>query len=262
MPKEKPVKISRQVEIIAHKIIASWVGDLGEVTDTGEGHGPDFSIEYHDGRFGIGEVGLHEDPVVAEALDTVERSATPQQISLPPGSGSWGVSLVYGANINRLHLRIAQLTELVQIEHGGSLSIVGNYPRSAAADLARELGVQHIIQSGQETDGVIFFLEGRGGVIPSDSNLIVPWIEGVLADDDFKDSWTKLEEFDAEEKHVFFMTSHRTDFGIDELLKRGAIPTVHPMLPGSLTHIWIISRYGDADPIFFSEITGWVRFSR
>lgn len=253
-------KISRQVEKIAVKILQGWVAEKGTVVDTGDGGGPDFEIHYHDGRTGIGEVGLHEDPKIAAAWAEIHKSDTPQQIALPAGTGRWAVGMAVVPNIKKLNNGLSSLIALLQEEGLTELDIQDSYPQGKAADTARELGINYInFYEGLDGDIATFFLPPTGGAVPTDPNMIVDWVEEVLDSNDFKDSWTKLLRFERDEKHVFFMTSNRTPFGIDELLRRPALPTMAPALPGGLTHVWIISRYGDATAIFWSAESGWQR---
>lgn len=261
MTEEAIEKISRQVERIAVETLRGWVGAKGTVADTGEGGGPDFEIHYADGRTGIGEVGLHEDPSTAAAWAAIHKSDTPQQITLPPGTGMWGVGFAVVPNIKRVHRELFTLITFLQEEGLTELHIQDDYPRGKAADFARVLGVNYLsFHEDGTADLATFFLPFTGGIVPTDSNLIVDWVEEVLLSDDFKDSWTKLLPFQCEEKHVFFMTSNRTPFGIDELLRRPTLPMRAPNLPGGLTHIWIASRYGDVGAIYWSADSGWQHY--
>ena len=251
-------KISRQVEKIAVEILQGWVGEKGTVVDIGEGGGPDFEIHYADGRFGIGEVGLHEDPILAAAWAAIHKSDTPQQITLSPGMGMWTVGFAVVPNIKKLTNMIFTLITYLRDERLTELDIQNDYPSGKVADFARDLGISYIsFLEGGTADLATFFLPFTGGAVPTDPDMIVDWVEGVLLSHDFKDSWTKLLPFECDEKHVFFMTSNRTPFGIDELLRRPARPMRTPKLPGGLTHIWIISRYGDASAISWFEEAGW-----
>ncbi len=260
MSEESNEKISRQVEKIAVKILGEWVGEDGIVVDIGEGGGPDFKIHYLDGRLGIGEVGLHEDEQTAKAWAAIHKSETPQQIVLPPGTGTWGVGFAIIPNIKSIHKELFILITYLRDEGLTELHIEGRCPRGKAADFARGLGINYINyhEDGAE-DLATFFLPFSGGLIPTDPDLVVDWVEEVLLSEDFKDSWTKLLPFEFDEKHVFFMTSNRTKFGIDELLKKSNLPMRPPDLPGGLTHIWIISRYGGSSAIYWSKESGWQR---
>jgi hypothetical protein len=56
------------LERLAVATVRAWVAHWGTVDDTSGGHGPDFRIDYCDGRIGLGEVGWHVDPDVQEIL--------------------------------------------------------------------------------------------------------------------------------------------------------------------------------------------------
>ena len=251
-------KISRKVEKLAVEIVQSWVDAEGEVKDLGLGGGPDFEIKYNDGRTGIGEVGLHEDPEFAEAWALIHKSDTPQQITLPDGSGYWAVGYERIPNMKRLRSELPSLIAALNDESLRVLDIYGEYPQGKNADWARDLGINYLNRHDQSgADVATFFLPFTGGAVPTEPDLIVDWFEGVLASEEYKDSWMKLLPFDSDEKHVFIMTSNRTPFGIDELLKRNAIPVRSPNLPGNLTHIWIASRFVGVSAIHWSAGSGW-----
>jgi hypothetical protein len=251
-------KISRQVEIIAVKILQGWVGDKGNVKDLGEGSGPDFEIHYLDSRYGIGEVGIHEDPIRAEARVAIEKKYPSQQIALPPGTRTWMVKFATTPCIKELGNDLPKL--ITSLREGGltEITIYGDYPMGETANFARRLGIKCVsFQLNGTVDLAIFFLPSTGGFTPTDSNMIADWVEEVLLSSDFKDSWCKLDKVVSDEKHVFFMTAGLTPYGIDELLRSSALPTRAPTLPGELTHIWITARYGNNGAIYWSQDSGW-----
>ena len=62
----RDIEVSTTVEVLVATTVVGWVGDQGTVLDTGPGNGPNFRIDYCDGRAGVGEVGRHVDNVVQE----------------------------------------------------------------------------------------------------------------------------------------------------------------------------------------------------
>ena len=253
---------SRKVEKIAIEILQNWVGPAGTVLDLGKGDGPDFKILYTDGREAIGEVGLHEDPEVAEAWVAIHKSATPQQIQLPAGTGMWAVGFSTVPNIKRIKSQLPLFLVQLHNQEIFHLDVNEVYPRDEIGDLARDLGIDYLTcYKEYEQDLVTYFLPTTGGAIPTDPDLIVDWVESGLLSEDFKDSWTKLLPFRSQEKHVFFMTSNRTVFGIDEIIQSQVLPKKHPHLPGALTHIWLCSRYEGGSTIYWSNSSGWQRIS-
>ena len=71
--KRQNVNPARLYERQAISIVKDWVGLRGTLRDTSSGNGPDFEIEYIDGRKAIGEVSTHIDPVTAAAWSAVRK---------------------------------------------------------------------------------------------------------------------------------------------------------------------------------------------
>jgi hypothetical protein len=94
--------LAREVEAIAFRTVAAWVGERGVAHDTSNGHGPDFTIDYHDGRTAIGEVGRHAKEPVEKMWAAINKQEQPLQTALPPGSGVWVLSLEGTPNMNDL----------------------------------------------------------------------------------------------------------------------------------------------------------------
>lgn len=261
--------IQRQVEKIAVDTLTSWVGERGEVLDTGESSGPDFEIRYRDGRSGIGEVGIHEDPVFAATIVAIEERQTPHAIALPNGYGSWAMSILRSAGIKDLERALPGLVRSLLDQGRFTLEITSNRPRDNESLLARSLGIAYLHRTEESGANYAFFapsmFEGDLQPVPTDANRISTWIEEVLGSDEYQDSWMKLLPFEHDEKHVFIMTSSRTESGIDKLLERTGenMPNIAPNLPGDLTHIWIMGRYATAglsgSVTYWSKSDGWTR---
>jgi hypothetical protein len=141
---------ARDVEAFAVTAVREWVGDRGAVIDLSHGHGPDFCIEYHDGRRALGEVGWHEDPEIQAMWQRTHRESKPQQIPLRAGLGQWGVTLVRGASINQLYAQLPTFVEALVEQQYSKLDINGSWPRTDLADTARRLGLTHIGQVQKE----------------------------------------------------------------------------------------------------------------
>lgn len=256
----KKVKPARQVELVAVDILRSWVGTKGQVEDMGLGHEPDFKIEYLDGRTGIGEVGWHVDPRRASGWAALTRRKQHHVFDLPEDYGVWIASLQVGTNLNRLEESLPALIQQMNEKSVGKLTVDPRHPFGELQLLASALGITHLSLTNEKGRNYVFYnFEGVSGFVPDDANLIVDWIEGVLASDDFRDSWQKLLSYKRDEKHVFIMSGSRTEVGIRELLWQAAknLPTRAPVLPGELTHIWVIGERPGSSPLFWCRATGW-----
>ena len=109
---------ARDVEKIAAATVSAWLGDIGTVDDTSSGGGPDFWINYQDGRRGVGEVGWHEDAVLRQMWQRTYKEAEHHLVRLAPGTGRWAVSLQRGARIDRLIVELPKL--IADLEATGS----------------------------------------------------------------------------------------------------------------------------------------------
>lgn len=250
---------ARDIERFAVRVVRAWLGDRGVVEDTSAGHEPDFQLSYADGRKGWGEVGWHEDPELRAMWSLTFRQEHHQQIDLPAGSGLWAVSLVKGASIKGLYKELPGLIAGLVRQGQTRLEIVGNWPRSDLSDTARRLGIEYIDKSGDSSDVAMFFMPGSGGTVPTDPNVIADWVSTVLADKDFADTTRKLVDREADERHVFLMSGSRTDFGVDERLRRlsEGVPSRPPSVPDGISHVWVVSQFGAAPAGLWIRGRGW-----
>lgn len=251
---------ARDIERFAVSVVRAWLDDRGMVEDTSARHDPDFRLSYEDGRIGWGEVGWHEDPELRAMWSLTFRKENHQQIDLPPGSGLWAVSLVKGASIRGLYRELPGLIARLVNQGQNRLEIVGNWPRSDLAETARCLGIEYIDKSRASPDAAIFFMPGSGGTVPTDPNVIVDWVSAVLADNDYADTTKKLLDREADERHVFLMSGSRTDFGVDERLRRisEGVPSRPPTVPDGITHVWVVSQFGAAPAGLWTRERGWL----
>jgi hypothetical protein len=249
---------ARDLEKLAASVVTSWVGEAGVVMDLSSGGGPDFEIDYADGRRAVGEVGWHENERLREMWGNTFRQDLHQTVVLDEGAGTWGLQLVLGANIKRLHRDLARF--IGQLTEAGCfrLGIYERWPRGALADSARRLGVEYIVRHDEDGSSAIYFMPGSGGVVPTDPNVIPDWIEAVLADPAYADTTGKLLPVDADERHVFLMSGSATPFGVGERLMRvsEAIPTRPLTAPSGITHVWALSQFGPAIVALWAD-AGW-----
>src|SRR6202034_2286724 len=76
---------------------------------TGPTNGPDFHIDYGNGRSAVGEVGWHENPEIQQMWAETLKREEHQQIRLHPGTGVWSVHLLAGASIRTLYRDLPDL---------------------------------------------------------------------------------------------------------------------------------------------------------
>jgi hypothetical protein len=109
-------------------------------------------------------------------------------------------------------------------------------------------------------------LPSTGGLIPTDPDVIVDWIDDMLADPAYLDTTLKLVAVgDVHERHVFMAAGSQTPFGTDERLQRigQSLPNRAPVVPHGITHLWLVSRWSNARLGAFAALwvagEGWSR---
>lgn len=262
----RSVNPSRLYEKSAISLVSKWVGGEGQVLDTSAGSGPDFEIKYNNGASAIGEIGAHIDPNVAAAWSSVRKREKHQIIDLPDGSGVWVIHLDYGANIDRLYKKLPTFISKLLETGTNELDLLINWSSGPLDSLAEHLGIEQIYRKvSVEGDYALFFLQGSGGSVPSDGNLIVPWIESILNERGFNDIWQKLFNYEDkmvrkfDEKHVFLISGSLTDFGVGQLLMdiENNMPSNAPTLPDGITHMWVQSEVSASHAAVWSDNLGW-----
>lgn len=250
---------ARDVEKFAVRVVRSWLGHRGEVEDMSAGHDPDFRLRYRDGRSGWGEVAWHEDRALREMWSLTFQQVKHQQVALPAGEGMWAVSLVKGARIKQLYRELPDFIGELTRQGCNRLEVIGNWPPGTLADTARRLGIEYLEKSEWTPDVAIYFMPDSGGTVPMDPDLITDWVSDVLADPCYSDTTRKLLDRDADERHVFLMSGSRTPFGADERLRRlrEAVPNRSPVVPDGISHVWVVSHFGDGPATLWSRGTGW-----
>jgi hypothetical protein len=258
---------ARDIEKIAVATVRTWLGDRGEVEDTSEGHDPDFRISYRDGRRAIGEVGWHEDEQTQAMWQAVFQQEQHQLVQLSEESGQWAAKLLVGAQIKTLHRKLPDFIRTLNrtgVTHLEPPYLRTDDPHRIAAE---RLGIEYIHRAADdEPSRAIYFLPATGGAIPTDPDVIVDWIDQVLADPAYHDTTAKLLAVRiVDERHVFIMSGSQTPFAADERLQRvgQALPNCAPNVPQGITHVWLVSRWLNARFGAFAALwvagEGWSR---
>lgn len=245
------------MEVAAHRHVEAWVGEAGVVTDTGEGHDPDFWIEYADGRTGWGEVGWHEDPEVRSISVALTRQ---EPIPLDAGLGQWAVHLRGRAPLRKLQREVPRLVRRLASIGRDQLATYDDVTPPDLERIAADLAIEdvHLMTPGGP-DQAILLSPGTSGPVSSDPDTIVSWIEAMLADPNYEDTTKKLLVRAADERHVFLFLGSRTPIGVTVLMARplSDLPTRPPRLPDGITHVWALAPYGSGDLLLWDSQAGW-----
>lgn len=244
------------MEVAAAQHVARWVGDVGSVVDTGDGPGPDFRIDYLDGRLAWGEVAWNED---RETQALLARIAEVPPLPLPDGLRQWAVHLLPKAMVKDV---IAEAPALIADLHASGrikLAPHDDVTPSEYTARAERLGIEdlHQMGSGGADEALLLspFDVGSGGNVDS----VVDWIESMLASDQHRDTTEKLLIREADERHVFLFVGSLTllDAAVAMARPLTSLPTRPPRLPSGITHVWALSPMGRGELLVWNERDGW-----
>lgn len=253
----------RNDEEIAISIVRHWAKDAGSVKGLGLGDNADFEIRYFEGAVGLGEIksDVHESQRAQwEAL--LKRKGS-QIFELPAGLGAWFFRIEPEAHIGKLESVLGEvISALVSIGHDSWSRELG-YPRTESDSAWVTLGIIDFRKApGISGDYAYVQPDGIGGMVPTDSNMAIPWIESLLEEEDWQKSWARLKDSDANERHIFLWidSNSPSDLRLRVTFHPDEPPTVFSNLPSVITHLWVgvaISFQSHASAWLFRPILGW-----
>lgn len=175
------------------------------------------------------------------------------------------MSLQYGAHIGGFLDQVDDVIRLMRRSGRVRLEIFDEWPIVGAdpvADAARRAGIRYLsVVDPLGADQCVYFLAGIGGVVPTDSNAVVEWLDDFLERPQNQDYVAKLASHsEAQERHLFLLVAEQAGFGIRELLTRSDnLPSKMPLVAGIATHIWLTGRFSSQDgPLaWLSTVRGW-----
>lgn len=251
----KETNPSRIAEGIAAEFVQLWCGTSAKVYSLGRGDTADLSIEYQDGRRGLGEVKTTLDGLDLATSSAMRQFGPPHEIQLTAGLGSW--SLTVGRHVNVKRLRRGLEVLVAQLGGETKLEIYGNWPTGHAADLARSLGIRRIERTDAfQGDLAFYLLEGDFGVIPSEPIGLESWLDSFLSDSGkHQDSWARLRGSEIDERHVLIWINDDVPDGVRRYCSwhPDKVPTSTPRLPVWMTYLWLLM----ASP-FSTNMHAWV----
>jgi hypothetical protein len=256
---------AREIEAFAATVISRWVGEQGHVehTGAGTGAGPDFRIEYQDGRVAIGEVGWDVDQRLAEMWSLMLAQDEHHVIRLRPGSGLWSLSLRPGAPIKQLLRDVPALVDGLLELGVTNMSPEAEWAPSELVARAMTLGIQRIELTSTEApeggDRAYYFFGSSGSFVPDDPDVIVDWLDGYLANPRYADTCDKLLPLEADERHIFVLAGSGAppEASMFMLDLRGRAPSRAPKLLKGITHAWAAAEWGRGDVALWTLPDGW-----
>ncbi len=190
---------------------------------------------------------------------------------IAPGiAGGWAVSVQPTARVKRL---IKELFLLLQaLERAGLDSL----PRRSASwgqltVTAQNLGVVRARQGGTSFPGSIYVTpqisqERSSGWVAPTGDALSEWMSEWIIDPSRADNLTKLRRSAASERHLFVIApgiESTAPFSVTDLLMRAdaPLPTVAPVLPDEVTHVWIMGPWVNGRGFRWSPDLGWETFA-
>lgn len=229
----------------------------------------DLKIVYPSGLTGAVEVTAAADaPRVGLWREVRKRAVLRQEPSLAGGSL---VRILPSARVRELGRQLPNL--LLELEREGRKVIRGAEASTDRQEaLAGTLGVIEALQSTTDRPGSIYVMppegspEQMGGYSPLTGDPLAVWLGDWLADERRADNVRKLINSYADERHMFVLVPGFTlaPFSVIDLLisPNAALPTIPPLLPTGVTHVWTMSYWDSGDGFRWSPTTGWTRFAK
>lgn len=232
---------AREAERAAIAIVQHWLGNTGTAGAPADGL-EDFRIEYRDGRWAVGEVKTDFDEGRQRLWGALQRLPVDQVIGLPTGCGGWGASVTVEASIKTLSDELPSVIELLRSHDLDYYDVRTSWEPLEIRNRFLSLGLEHLSAGAAATDDVcIVFPPSVSGAVPLDADAAIPWIERCLVDPRYTNSWDRLAESPADEKHAFIWIESAAP---EDLLLRVSFhpevpPTIRPATPDWLTHLWV-----------------------
>jgi|SoiMethySBSTD1v2_1073268.scaffolds.fasta_scaffold397366_1 hypothetical protein len=226
----------------------------------------DLQIVYPGGECGAVEVATAADSASIALWNVLD----PGGRWIEPGlAGGWSLGLDRSTDARRLRLELPAL--LRQFELEGVTSLRDRYPRHRLYDRARGLGIIRAHQSETNFPGSIYWVidlprEQSGGYVAPSTDAVAEWVGPFLADEKRARVRRKLASSCASEHHAFIVVIGFSDldFVITEPLMRDdpPLPSVDPILPSEVTHVWVASTWSAGAVFRWSRATGWAAFAK
>ena len=242
------------------------------VTQHDDGSEPsmyDLTITYPDGHSGAVEVTGAVDGDALALWKLVSRRGQPWiERTL---AGGWIVRVKPSARAKDL---LRQLPDLLRnLERDGRRVVVADQTSTDQASVvAAQLGIVRALQGSTEHQGSIYVmlpersLEQMGGYSPATGDPLARWLTDWVSDSSRTDNLWKLGRSGAPERHLFILVSgfDSGSYAVSDLLiAPGApLPTMPPVLPAEITHVWAASTWDSGDGFRWSPDGAWERFGK
>lgn len=186
----------------------------------------------------------------------------------PNLDGGWTVRALPQARVRRLKAELPAL--LRDLEERGVKEVrPGPEGSGQSEEAAYDLGITDLYQTGTAYPGSIYPLpdpppERSVGRVPETGDPLADWLGEWIGQPEQADNLEKLRESAAAERHLFVILPGfaNAPFAVISLLMQdhAPLPTIPPVLPPELTHVWAVSTWDKGDGMRWAGESGWQSF--
>lgn len=242
---------------------------VGQHDDGSEPSMHDLTITYPDGRIGAVEVTAAVDGQPLALWKLIRRQGKPW--IEPALTGGWLVCVKPSARAKDL---IRYLPDLLRdLERNARRVASGNQASTDQASVfAGQLGIVQALQGPTARPGSIYImpperpLDQMAGYSPSTGDPLARWLSEWVSNPSRTDNLRKLERSSAPEHHLFILVAgfDSESFAVSDLLiaPDAPLPTIPPVLPAEITHVWTASTWDSGDGFRWSPDKAWERFAK
>ena len=242
---------------------------VGQHDDNSVPNAHDLDLSVGDDRtFGAMEITAAADSELIESRKLL--NGREERWIVPELVGGWSIHVRPNARIKRLLKELPEL--LLALEKDGITTIPRPVERNELNLKADELGVVSAFQGGTEFPGSVYVtpdipLSRLAGMVPSTGDALSEWVAEWIIEPSRSDNLNKLRRSAARERHLFVIVPAFATpalFAVADLLGRtdAPLPTVSPVLPPEVTHIWIMGTLASGHGFRWSPDHGWKTFEK
>jgi len=229
----------------------------------------DLTITYPDGQIGAVEVTAAVDAQPLALWKLIRHQGKPWIESTL--AGGWIVDVKPSARAKNL---IRYLPDLLRDLERDSRRVVSGTQASTdqASVVAGQLGIVKALQGPTEHPGSIYVmpperpLDQMSGYSPATGDPLARWLSEWVSNPSRADNLWKLERSGAPERHLFVLVPgfDSGSFAVSDLLitPDAPLPTIPPVLPAEITHVWAASTWDSGDGFRWSPDKAWERFAK
>jgi len=227
---------------------------------------PDLRIDYKDGHVGFVEVVADWSPAY-RAMDAMLHGGN-DELVIAGMRYDWWIWPAVNAPIKRLRQELPLLLGELEkagltFDHRCDATLRARMAASPFAPEFDKLRIERIVAGPRATDGGVarLVLPGVSGDAAIHIDRIASWVGEFV--ERSTDVPRKLAETGAEERHAFIVVTLTSEWDVFHALTMDGyshLPSVDPVLPDEVTHVWLLNTSGDRCIAWFPE-KGWFDYA-